>query len=140
MIRDSLEKLSRQFDIIVIEGAGSPAEINLRRYDIANMTARYQLGWRPHLFCLSATSIWAECLPRWWAPWNFWPKKSALSREEVFLINKFRGDISLFKDGIEFLEARTGKKVLGVLPFINGLQVAEEDSIPESKVKPCGAQ
>jgi adenosylcobyric acid synthase len=55
------------------------------------------------------------------------------------LINKFRGDVSQLDQGLDFLKARTGKKLLGVLPFVDDLQVAEEDSIPEWKWKPSRA-
>src|SRR5438105_2104022 len=53
---------------------------------------------------------------------------------KAILINKFRGDISLLNEGVDFLQTRTGKKVLGVLPFVDDLQVAEEDSVPEWKL------
>jgi adenosylcobyric acid synthase len=52
---------------------------------------------------------------------------------KAFLINKFRGEIPLLDDGITFLETKTGKRVLGVLPYVAGLQVAEEDSVRESR-------
>jgi adenosylcobyric acid synthase len=131
VIRDSLEKLSRQFDIIVIEGAGSPAEINLRRYDIANMTVA-RMAAAPVLLVgdINLGGVFASLVGT----------LELLTDEERsfvkgLLINKFRGDISLLEEGVEFLEARTRKKLFGVLPFVPDLQVAEEDYIPESKWK-----
>lgn len=65
------------------------------------------------------------------------PSKSPEERALVkaLLINKFRGDIASLRPGIDFLEGKTGKRILGVLPFVRGLQVAEEDMLPESKLK-----
>lgn len=131
VIRESLEKLSRQHDIVVIEGAGSPAEINLRQFDIVNMAVA-RMAAAPVVLVgdinLGGVFAWLmgtlELLD---------PIERSLVK--AFLINKFRGDISLLKEGLEFLETRTGKKVLGVLPFVADLAVAEEDSIPESKWK-----
>ena len=131
VIRDSLEKLSRQYEIIVIEGAGSPAEINLRPYDIANMTVA-KMAAAPVVLVgdINLGGVFAALVGT----------LELLTEEERsfvkgLLINKFRGDISLLKEGLKFLEARTRKKMLGVLPFVNDLEVAEEDCILESKGK-----
>jgi adenosylcobyric acid synthase len=131
VIRDSLEKLSNQYDILVIEGAGSPAEINLRPFDIVNMAVA-KMAAAPVVLVgdINLGGVFASLVGT----------LELLTPEErsfvkALLINKFRGDISLLNEGLEFLETRTGKKVLGVLPFIDDLQVAEEDSIPEWKWK-----
>jgi adenosylcobyric acid synthase len=131
VIRESLEKLSSEFDILVIEGAGSPAEINLRRFDIVNMTVAKMAAASVVLVGdIDLGGVFASLVGT----------LELLSPDERslvkgLLINKFRGDISLLNGGLEFLENKTGKKLLGVLPFVDHLQVAEEDSIPEWKWK-----
>ena len=131
VIRDSLEKLSSYYDVLVIEGAGSPAEINLRPFDITNMTVA-KMAAAPVVLVgdIDLGGVFAslvgtlELLP---------PEERAYVK--ALLINKFRGDVTLLNGGLEFLQHKTGKKLLGVLPFIDDLQAPEEDSIPEWKTK-----
>jgi adenosylcobyric acid synthase len=129
VIRASLEKLLKEYDIVVIEGAGSPAEINLRPFDIANM-AIAQMAAAPVLLVgdINLGGVFASLV-------GTLELLTAEERSFVkgFLINKFRGDISLLDDGLTFLTRRTGKKVFGVLPFMADLLVPEEDGLPESK-------
>ena len=136
IIQESFQRLSREHDIVVIEGAGSPAEINLREFDIVNMaTARMASAPVVIVGDINLGGVFA------WLVGTL----ELLTIEErelvkAFIINKFRGDISLLQGGLEFLENKTGKKVLGVLPFLKDLAVAEEDGIPDSKWKgPCGS-
>jgi adenosylcobyric acid synthase len=129
VIRESLEKLCGQCDILVIEGAGSPAEINLRPFDIVNMAVA-EMAAAPVVLVgdIDLGGVFASLVGTLEL---LTPKERSFVKG--LLINKFRGDISLLNGGLEFLETRTGKKLLGVLPFVEDLQVAEEDSIPESK-------
>jgi adenosylcobyric acid synthase len=131
IIRDSLQKLERECDVLVIEGAGSPAEINLRPFDIANMAVA-RMAAAPVVLVgdINLGGVFASLVGT----------LELLTDEErsfvkALLINKFRGDISLLNGGVDFLQTRTGKQLLGVLPFIDDLHVAEEDSIPEGKWK-----
>jgi len=131
LIRESLDKVSSQYDILVIEGAGSPAEINLRRFDIANMAVAQMAG-APVVLVgdINFGGVFASLVGTLEL---LTPEERSFVRG--LLINKFRGDISLLKEGVDLLETKTGKKILGVLPFIDDLQVAEEDSILEWKWK-----
>lgn len=131
IIRESLETLCRECDILVIEGAGSPAEINLRPFDIVNMAVA-KMAAAPVVLVgdINLGGVFASLVGTLEL---LMPEEKSLVKG--FLINKFRGDLSLLEGGLKFLEARTGKKVLGVLPFVDDLKVAEEDSIPEWKWK-----
>jgi adenosylcobyric acid synthase len=131
VIHKSFQRLSQENDIVVIEGAGSPAEINLRPFDIVNMaTARMACAPVVLVGDINLGGVFA------WLVGTL----QLLTDEEralvkALIINKFRGDISLLYGGLETLEKLTGKKVLGVLPWVKDLAVAEEDGLPDSKWK-----
>ncbi|KIG04111.1 cobyric acid synthase [Caballeronia concitans] len=122
----SYARLRAEFDAVIVEGAGSPAEINLRDGDIANM------GFAEHVDCpvvlvadIDRGGVFAHlvgtlaCL-----------SESERARVKGFVINRFRGDISLLKPGLDWLEAQTGKPVFGVLPYLHGLTLDAEDMLP----------
>jgi adenosylcobyric acid synthase len=125
IVDDCVAKLRREFDVILIEGAGSPAEINLRAQDLVNMhvatvaEARVLLVGdidRGGVFAHLAGTM--ELLP---------PDE----RERIagFVINKFRGDAALLKPALDYLASRYRVPVVGVVPFIERLRIAEEDSV-----------
>ncbi|MBI4354400.1 MAG: cobyric acid synthase [Candidatus Omnitrophica bacterium] len=131
VITQSLEKLSRQADILVIEGAGSPAEINLKADDLVNMWVAKQLN-APVLLVgdIDRGGVFAQLVGT----------MELLDEDERrlvrgFVINKFRGDPTLLTSGLRWLEARYGRPVLGVLPYLHNLDVAEEDSLPSASLK-----
>ncbi|MBH5316493.1 cobyric acid synthase [Paenibacillus sp. GSMTC-2017] len=125
IVRESLGRLRQDFDIVVLEGAGSPAEINLKDRDIVNMR---MAAWA------DAPVILVADIDRGGVFASIVGTLELLEPEERdrirgFIINKFRGDVSLLKPGLDWLEERTGKPVFGVLPYLNGLELEDEDSL-----------
>ena len=125
-VLQSYERLRGRYDAVLVEGAGSPAEINLRAGDIANM------GFAEAVDCpvvivadIDRGGVFAhlvgtlDCL-----------SESERARVRGFIINRFRGDLSLLQPGIDWLEARTGKPVFGVVPYLMGMHFDAEDMLP----------
>ena len=124
-VLQSHERLKNTYDYVIVEGAGSPAEINLRDRDIANM------GFAEAADCpviivadIDRGGVFAhltgtlDCL-----------SESERNRVVGFIINRFRGDIRLLEPGLDWLEEKTGKPVLAVVPYIENLHVEAEDAI-----------
>lgn len=121
----SWRRLTGRYETVLVEGAGSPAEINLRARDIANM------GFAEAVDC---PVILVADIDRGGVFAHLVGTLDLLSESEQnrvvgFVINRFRGDISLLTSGLEWLEQRTGKPVLGVLPYLHGLFLDAEDAI-----------
>ncbi|GAA3919278.1 cobyric acid synthase [Litoribacillus peritrichatus] len=121
----SHQRLVNQYDCVMVEGAGSPAEINLRANDIANM------GFAERVDC---PVILIADIDRGGVFAHLVGTLELLSETEQarvvgFVINRFRGDIGLLKPGLDWLEERTGKPVLGVMPYLHGLHLEAEDSL-----------
>jgi len=124
-VKNALQKLSAEFDTIIIEGAGSPAEVNLKANDIVNMrVAKY----------LNAPVILVADIDRGGALASLVGTLELLDDDERELvkglvINKFRGDVNLLLPAVDFLEKKTSKPVLGIVPFIEKLGIDDEDSV-----------
>jgi len=125
-VQDSYERLSEKFECIVVEGAGSPAEINLRDRDIANM------GFAEAVDCpvilvadINRGGVFAHLVGT-----LALLSESEQARIKGFVINRFRGDISLLQPGLDWLENYTDKPVVGVLPYLQGLHLEAEDGPP----------
>ena len=124
-VQESLVRLQMQHEILVLEGAGSPAEVNLRAGDIANMTAADLADARVLLVGdIDRGGVMAALLGTLLllAP-------EERERVDGLVVNRFRGDPTLFADGVEFLEQRAGLPVLGVVPYLPDLGLDEEDSV-----------
>jgi adenosylcobyric acid synthase len=125
-------RLAARYDVIVTEGAGSPAEINLREGDIANM------GFAEAVDC---PVILVADIERGGVFAHLVGTVELLSPSEQgriagFVINRFRGDVALLEPGLRWLEQRTGKPVLGVLPYLQGLRLDAEDAIQRERKMP----
>jgi adenosylcobyric acid synthase len=132
-VLESYGRLREQYAAVIVEGAGSPAEINLRDRDIANM------GFAEAVDC---PVILVADIDRGGVFAHIVGTLACLSQSEQdriagFVINRFRGDITLLEPGLDWLEQQTGKPVLAVLPYMHGLFLDAEDAVQE--VKPSGA-
>ena len=124
-VLESHDRLLTQYDSVIVEGAGSPAEINLRDRDIANMGFAEKVDCPVVLVAdIDRGGVFAHivgtlsCL-----------SESERARTIGFVINRFRGDIKLLEPGLEWLEQQTGKPVLAVLPYLHGLFLDAEDAV-----------
>lgn len=125
VVAEALEELRGQFDVVLCEGAGSPAEVNLRESDIANMGLA-ELADLP--------VVVAGDIDRGGVLAHFVGTHAILSPEDRaritgFIVNKFRGDVSLLTPGLDVVREYSGVPVLGVVPFIPGLWIDAEDSL-----------
>jgi adenosylcobyric acid synthase len=133
-VLESHTRLRAQYELVLVEGAGSPAEINLRDRDIANM------GFAEAVDCpvvlvadIDRGGVFAHlvgtlaCL-----------SDSERARVTGFVINRFRGDLSLLTPGLDWLVAQTGKPVFGVLPYLHGLHLDAEDAVQTAQRTAAG--
>ncbi|WP_394175156.1 cobyric acid synthase [Thalassotalea litorea] len=121
----SHQYLQQDYQRIVVEGAGSPAEINLREGDIANMGFAEATDCPVILIAdIDKGGVFAHLVGT-----LALLSKSEQNRVVGFVINRFRGDIKLLESGLDWLEEKTGKPVLGVLPYLHGLTLSEEDAV-----------
>ena len=124
-VMESWRRLTAEFDCVLVEGAGSPAEINLRDRDIANMGFAEAADVPVILVAdIDRGGVFAHLTGT-----LDLLSESEQARVKGFVINRFRGDIGLLENGLEWLEQRTGKPVLGVLPYLHGLMLDAEDAV-----------
>lgn len=122
----SLENLKAKHDLIVIEGAGSCAEVNLRPRDYVNFETAHAADAPVILVAdIDRGGVFAQLI----GTLNVIPEADR-RRVAGFVINKFRGDASLFADGIRYLENQTGLPVLGLIPYFRHIEIDPEDGMP----------
>ncbi|MFC3609369.1 cobyric acid synthase [Stutzerimonas tarimensis] len=131
----SHQRLTAAYEVVVVEGAGSPAEINLRANDIANM------GFAEAVDCpvilvadIDRGGVFAHLVGT-----LALLSESEQARVKGFVINRFRGDLALLQPGLDWLEQRTGKPVLGVLPYLVDFHLEAEDAIDARQVAKADA-
>ncbi len=135
-VLQSYARLQQQYACIVVEGAGSPAEINLRANDIANM------GFAEAVDCpvilvadIDKGGVFAHLVGT-----LALLSESEQARVVGFVINKFRGDLALLQPGLDWLEQRTDKPVIGVLPYMHDLHLEAEDAVVTTSARKSDIQ
>lgn len=130
-VLESHARLAGAYDVVLTEGAGSPAEVNLRANDVANMGFAEAVDCPVLLIAdIDRGGVFAHlvgtlaCL-----------SPSERARVKGFVINRFRGDLTLLTPGLEWLEKETGIPVLGVLPHLHGLTLEAEDALPRERAE-----
>ena len=128
-------RLTAQYDHVLVEGAGSPAEINLRAGDIANM------GFAEAVDCpvilvadIDRGGVFAHLVGT-----LALLSETERARVRGFVINRFRGDVGLLQPGLDWLEQETGKPGLGVIPYLHGLYLDAEDALPREAMPSTSA-
>lgn len=127
-VLESYKRLQQSYDVVLVEGAGSPAEINLRDRDIANMGFAEAVNCPVILIAdIDRGGVFAHLVGTLELL-----SESERARVIGFVINRFRGDIGLLQSGLDWLEQKTGKPVLGVIPYLQGLYLDAEDALTET--------
>ena len=127
-VLESHARLNANYERVIVEGAGSPAEINLRTNDIANMGFAEAVDCPVILIAdIDRGGVFAHLVGT-----LALLSDSEQARIKGFVINRFRGDMALLQSGLDWLEAHTGKPVLGVLPYLHGLHLEAEDAVPHT--------
>jgi len=131
VVEDSFLKLAGNYEVIVIEGAGSPAEINLKEDDIVNMRMA-QIADCPILLVgdIDKGGVFA-----WIVGTLELLTKEERERVRGIIINKFRGDKEILQPGLDYLEKKIKRPVLGVIPYFRDIRIEEEDSVNSEKNK-----
>ncbi|MDF0666977.1 MAG: cobyric acid synthase [Nitrospira sp.] len=125
VVEESYARLANQYDVLVIEGAGSAAEVNLRAHDLVNWPVAKLADAQVVLVAdIDRGGVFAQVLGT-----LDLLDPDERTRVRGIIVNKFRGDARLFADGVKFLEARSGLPVLGVVPFLRDLMLDQEDSL-----------
>ncbi|MEK6528448.1 MAG: cobyric acid synthase, partial [Nitrospirota bacterium] len=158
-VTSAYDRLSQKYEVIVIEGAGSPAEINLQKEEIVNMRmARYADAPVILVGDIDKGGVFASfygtiellkdsssSLNRSNPPIPPLPKggKGGLSDADyikAFIVNKFRGDMEILRPGLRMIEDKTGRPVIGTIRYFGDLGLHEEDAIPLERIKGSGVQ
>ena len=139
VVRAAFDDLARRFDVIVIEGAGSVTELNLRQHDLVNLELGTRIG-APWMLVadIERGGVFGSVIGTFAL---LTPQERALCRG--FAINRFRGDVSLFEDGVRMIESRVSAPCLGVFPHAPDIALDAEDSLSTvtrpRAVAPAGA-
>jgi adenosylcobyric acid synthase len=128
-IKESLRRLESDYEVLVLEGAGSPAEVNLREYDLVNMTTA-KLSQAPVILVadIDRGGVFASIV----GTLELLTAKEQ-TRIKGVIINKFRGDKARLKPGLDYLEEECKLPVLGVVPYLDQFRLPEEDALPDSR-------
>lgn len=124
-VMESFRLLEEKYDVIIMEGAGSCCEMNLKKNDLVNLSMAEAAGAKCILVAdIDRGGVFAQLI----GTYNLMsPKEKKMIIG--FIINKFRGDPGLFADGIKYIEKKTGRPVLGLVPFYHDIQIDSEDSV-----------